>query len=130
MLSTGTQVAFTPNACNAKRLQLNVMLLKRPALLHGRQRLISLSHCELPDPVREHTDSKLMNNAEQAAYLVAHQQKERMVKADIRKLFVCNFLKGSLNAVGVALIALIALGLTLIFWPAAVVFLLFCIAVN
>jgi len=71
-----------------------------------------------------------MNNAEQAAYLVAHHQRERMVKADSNKLFARNFLKGSLNAVGVALIALIALGLTLVFWPAAVVFLLLCIAVN
>ena len=53
-----------------------------------------------------------------------------MVKADSNKLFARNFLKGSLNAVGVALIALIALGLTLVFWPAAVVFLLLCIAVN
>ena len=72
----------------------------------------------------------LMNNAEQAAYLVADQQRERMVKADNNKRFALGLLKGSLNAVGVGLMALIALVLTIVFWPAAVVFLLLCIAVN
>ena len=71
-----------------------------------------------------------MNNAEQAAYLVADQQRERMVKADNNKRFALGLLKGSLNAVGVGLMALIALVLTIVFWPAAVVFLLLCIAVN
>tara|TARA_B100001093_G_C26616194_1_gene922424 strand:- start:303 stop:518 length:216 start_codon:yes stop_codon:yes gene_type:complete len=71
-----------------------------------------------------------MTPGEQAAYFVAEQQRERIIKSSANKQLALNFVKGSLNLAGVGLTALIALILTLVFWPAAIVFLLFCLLVS
>lgn len=71
-----------------------------------------------------------MNTAEQAAYIVAEQQRKRILKSSENKQLALSFFKGSLNLIEVLLTGLIALILTLVFWPAAIVFLLFCLLVS
>ena len=71
-----------------------------------------------------------MNTAEQAAYIVADQQRERIIESSANKQLALSFFKGSLNIAGVLLTGLIALVLTVAFWPAAIVFLLFCLVVG
>ena len=71
-----------------------------------------------------------MNTAEQAAYIVAEQQHERILKSSKNKQLALRFFTGSLNLAGLLLTGFIALVLTVVFWPAAIVFLLFCLVVN
>ena len=71
-----------------------------------------------------------MNKAEQAAYIVAEQQYERILKSSKNKQLALSIFTGSLNLVYLLLIGLIALTLTVVFWPAAIVLLLFCLLVG
>ena len=71
-----------------------------------------------------------MTTAEQAAYLVAEEQRKRILKSSGNKQLALGLFKGSLNIVGLLITGFIALILTIIFWPAAIVFLLFCLVIN
>ena len=71
-----------------------------------------------------------MNKAEQAAYIVAEQQYERILKSSKNKQLALSIFTGSLNLVYLLLIGLIALTLAVVFWPAAIVLLLFCLLVG
>ena len=71
-----------------------------------------------------------MTTAEQAAYFVAEQQRKRILKSSGNKQLALSFFKGSLNIVGLLLTGLIGLVLTVVFWPAAIAFLLFCLVID
>lgn len=71
-----------------------------------------------------------MSPAESAAYAVANQQLERIQNKERTTKRAISFIKTSFNFASVGFTALTALILTLIFWPAAVVFLLLIIALN